>query len=168
MPLVLLGSLMLSPARAASASQHGDVHHACTRTLAKDAGQALGSLKRRLGSPGTATPGSLWKRYSDAIARYGPCDDGVIAEFFAEVTGAILTTQWNTAYAYISDERQQQLKAADFMVAHVSSVITPDVLHTLREHARNRCQPAAAAFCARVASAADAALDEQQRYLNER
>src|SRR4051812_39322207 len=83
--IVFLLTLATRPAQTATA--------ACTRDASRDAEAALTAFERKAMS---ADP-PPWRDFEQLVDKHRVCDDGFLAEMFAEISASMLIRSWDGA-----------------------------------------------------------------------
>ena len=129
--ICLLFILAISPAQARQ----------CSRADAQAAGAITATL-------------SSWQSIYAAYDRYGPCDDGAIAEGFTDSVVHLLATNW----ASLSDAQNLIAKSPSFqsfIVGHVNASADLDEIGQVSSLALTQCPLSATSFCKQILGAAN-------------
>lgn len=93
-----------------------------------------------------------WAAVATAYRRYGQCDDGGIAEGYADAIGRLLVTQWATL------PRLAALSSGTpglepWVLRHVDTTLDTGVLETIHRNATASCPAGATRLCGAIAAA---------------
>jgi hypothetical protein len=137
---VVMSSLMVLAPRVAYAK--GD----CTRELSGSAPRALSAFNNRARDQSVRE--NLWPEFQAVVMRYGACDDGSVAEMFAETTVDMLRYRWAEAQTFAPLQNEGPFRR--FVIRHVGATSTLEDLRSVRQNAAHRCGSHSASFCREV------------------
>lgn len=149
---VVMPPLMVLTPRMAHAKE------TCTRELSKSAPIALGAFDKR--ARDRSVREDLWPEFQAVVVQYGACDDGSVAEMFAETTVDMLRYRWEQAQTFAPLQNAGPFR--QFVIRHVGATSDLDHLRRVRQNAAHRCGSHSASFCREVVQA----CKEAQVYLN--
>jgi hypothetical protein len=135
---------------------------ACTRDLSASAESALVAFDKRVKDQSVKEV--LWPEFQALVLRYGACDDGALAEFFAEITIDMLRYHWKEAQSFAPLQGAAPLDR--FVIRHVGATSLPEDLRSVRQNAAHRCGSQAALFCRDVVRACDEGLSYLKKVLH--
>ncbi len=101
---------------------------------------------------------SSWREVASYETRFGPCDDGAMAEGSSEAVARLLVDRWWTLPELASAIRRQPRLEA-FVLDHINSTLDTGDIRTIEQHAGRDCPAAASALCGAIKGAAAKALD---------
>src|SRR5215475_4747345 len=92
---------------------------------------------------------SGWEQLQRSFSRYGPCDDGAIAEGWSDTVVRLLTQRWSTlpALARLAAKDHEFEK---FVLKHVDELMTSDEARQIVVNAKTRCPRSARALCRKL------------------
>jgi hypothetical protein len=129
--ICLLFLLVISPAQA----------HQCSRADAQAAVAVAATLRS-------------WQSIYAAYERYGPCDDGAIAEGFTDSVVHLLATNW----ASLSDAQSliaQNPAFRSFVISHINASADSDEIAKIAVLASTQCPLSATSLCKEILGAAN-------------
>jgi hypothetical protein len=128
----------------------------CTREISGSADGALSSFDKR--TRDESVKANLWPEFQAAVAKYGACDDGAVAEMLAEVSIDMLRYRWEEAQTFAPLQNEGPFRS--FVIRHVGATSLPEDLRAVRRNATRRCGRRSKAFCREVARRCSDAITE--------